>query len=181
MIYTSVVSLLLLFSLLDVGNRVPAGRWTSCISTELYNESFIPEKKPRTEPQTDASLTVIAGLRNDTSRSHQFMWNGEMRNEILPRRWLLRLALAGVPLSMHNQLRIILMDITLNGLLCIRVILGWLCRLPSRTPGDYIGISVVYFPSFLLEIQHLPNLCRQVSCVSMPALLCVFSRPSRFA
>ena len=39
----------------------------------------------------------------------------------------IRLALAGVPLSMHNQLRIILMDIILNGLLCILIILGWLC------------------------------------------------------
>jgi len=48
------------------------------------------------------------------------------KTDILPKIniWLL---LTGAPLSMHNQLRIILMDVTLNELLCIRIILGWLC------------------------------------------------------
>jgi len=48
----------------------------------------------------------------------------------------MRLALAGAPRSMHNQLRIILMDITLSGLLCIRIILGWL-RIDSPFPWVY--------------------------------------------
>jgi len=84
----------------------------------------------------------------------------------------------GGPLSPHNQLRIILMDITLYGLLCIRIILGWLCRLSPLLNRDFY--CVILFNIFLINVfpelsQLLPNLDRYCSSISTPALWCYIS------
>jgi len=118
----------------------------------------VTNRKPRIEPPRHTSITIIVGLRDDISRRDHSIClmmikstlqttisNGDdrittairnsVRTDILSTMttWL---ALAGAPRSMHNQLRIILMDITLNGLLCIRIILGWLCMgSPPLPPG----------------------------------------------
>ena len=97
--------------------------------------------KTREEIERTASYAELAGFRNGISKIH----SGDDRRHIVTSGTLLKLtrilpkmkiwlALMGAPLSMHNQLEIILMDITLNGLLCIRIILDWLCRLPIPPP-----------------------------------------------
>ena len=86
------------------------------------------------------------------------------------------------PLSLHNQLRIIQMDITLNGLLCIRIMLGWLCRLPFPTPGYSIRIRItlrtkgamsvsveLFAPSMISETFHF----YWTSCTNALSLLSV--------
>jgi len=50
-------------------------------------------------------------------------------------------SIAGVTQSMHNQLRIILMDIPLNGLSHMRIILGWMCVGSLPFPWVYDSIT----------------------------------------